>query len=52
MSTDEQHEQVQTAPEARVSVLMEVSNTMVRLFKDQFGRGPTTARTCWTVPMR
>jgi uncharacterized protein YbcI len=26
---------------------MEVSNTMVRLHKEQFGRGPTSARTNW-----
>ena len=26
---------------------MEISNAMVRLYKDQFGRGPTTARTLW-----
>jgi uncharacterized protein YbcI len=30
------------------SVLTELSNEMVRLFKHQFGRGPTTARTSWT----
>lgn len=29
------------------SVLAQVSNEMVRLYKDQFGRGPTTARTHW-----
>ena len=28
-------------------LLMEVSNVMVRLYKDQFGRGPTRARTHW-----
>ena len=38
------------ADEARVSVLMEVSNTMVGLYKQQFGRGPTTARTHWCGP--
>jgi uncharacterized protein YbcI len=26
---------------------MEVSNTMVRLYKELFGRGPTAARTNW-----
>ena len=46
MSTDEQP----TAIEARTSVLMEVSNTMVGLYKAQFGRGPTAARTFWTGP--
>jgi uncharacterized protein YbcI len=29
---------------------MEVSNAMVRLYKDQFGRGPTTARSYWSGP--
>lgn len=45
MSVDEQP--VQTADERRLSISMEVSNTMVRLFKEQFGRGPTSARTHW-----
>ena len=39
-----------TVEERQVSVLMEVSNTMVRLFKDQFGRGPTSARAHWAGP--
>ncbi len=33
--------------EHRTSVLMEISNMMVRLHKEQFGRGPTNARTYW-----
>ena len=45
MSTDEQ--QGPTQEERRTSVLMEISNTMVRLHKEQFGRGPTGARTNW-----
>ena len=45
MSTDKQHETGEVDP--RTSVLMEVSNTMVGLYKDQFGRGPTSARTHW-----
>ena len=32
------------------SVSMEISNTMVRLYKDLFGRGPTRARTHWSGP--
>jgi uncharacterized protein YbcI len=48
MSTDEQ--QVPTSEERRTSVLMEVSNAMVRLHKEQFGRGPTSARTNWAGP--
>jgi uncharacterized protein YbcI len=31
-------------------MLMEISNTMVRLYKELFGRGPTKARTYWTGP--
>jgi uncharacterized protein YbcI len=29
------------------NVLMAVANEMVRLFKEQFGRGPTAARAMW-----
>ena len=47
MSTDEQQP---TAEEARTNVLMEVSNAMVSLYKTQFGRGPTVARTHWCGP--
>jgi uncharacterized protein YbcI len=32
------------------SVLMEVANEMVRLFKEQFGRGPSSARAAWAGP--
>ena len=39
-----------SADEPRVSVLMEVSNAMVGLYKEQFGRGPTKARSHWTGP--
>jgi Na+-translocating membrane potential-generating system MpsC-like protein len=39
-----------TADEARTSVLLEISNAMVRLYKEQFGRGPTKARTYWGGP--
>ena len=31
----------------RQSIQMEISNEMVRLYKSQFGRGPTKARTYW-----
>ena len=31
----------------RVSVLAELSTEMVKLFKEQFGRGPTVARAAW-----
>src|SRR3954465_12671444 len=36
--------------ETRTSALMEISNAMVRLYKQQFGRGPTAARTHWAGP--
>jgi uncharacterized protein YbcI len=32
------------------SLLMQVSNEMVKLYKSQFGRGPTKARTNWAGP--
>lgn len=32
------------------SALAEISNVMVRLYKEQFGRGPTRARTNWAGP--
>ena len=32
------------------SLLQAVSNEMVRLFKEQFGRGPTRVRTHWAGP--
>jgi len=38
------------APDARGSLLAEISREMVRLYKDQFGRGPTTVRTAWAGP--
>lgn len=44
MSTEEHQP---TALEARTSVSMEISNAMIRLYKEQFGRGPTAARTHW-----
>jgi uncharacterized protein YbcI len=46
VSTEEQP----TASENRTSALMEISNTMVHLYKQQFGRGPTSARTHWAGP--
>ena len=36
-----------TDADARMNVLLEIATTMVRLYKDQFGRGPTKARTYW-----
>jgi uncharacterized protein YbcI len=34
-------------PEDRTSIAMAISDEMVHLFKTQFGRGPTRARTYW-----
>ena len=50
MSTDERQQEQPTDGESRTSILMEVSNAMVRLYKDQFGRGPTRARSYWAGP--
>jgi len=58
MSTDERQpgqratdaQDQPTAGELRTSGLLEISNAMVRLYKEQFGRGPTRARTHWAGP--
>jgi uncharacterized protein YbcI len=52
MAADEQEQQAQqpTPDETRTSTLMEVSNVMVRLYKEFFGRGPMLARTHWAGP--
>jgi uncharacterized protein YbcI len=47
MATDEQREREQPATHEAFSVQMHISNEMVRLYKEQFGRGPTKARTNW-----
>jgi uncharacterized protein YbcI len=47
VSTDEKQP---TDAEQQTNVLMEISNAMVRLYKDQFGRGPTVARSHWVGP--
>ena len=46
MSTDAQQTEP-TASEARGGMMMEISNAMVRLYKEHFGRGPTAAKTNW-----
>jgi uncharacterized protein YbcI len=38
------------AGERHQSVSMAISNEMVRLYKEQFGRGPTKTRTAWAGP--
>jgi uncharacterized protein YbcI len=43
-------EQQPTDVAAPTSVLTEVSSTIVGLFKQQFGRGPTLARSHWCGP--
>src|SRR5919112_1539505 len=40
----------QVAPEEQRTLLMDLSNEMVRLHKDLFGRGPTAARSHWAGP--
>ena len=48
MSThEEQQHPAESDADPRTSVLAEISNTMVRLYKEQFGRGPTKTRTQW-----
>jgi uncharacterized protein YbcI len=41
MSAGEAHEQ------QGIFLLSQISNEMVRIYKEQFGRGPTRARTYW-----
>ena len=43
-------EQEIPAPGGGQSVLLQISNEMVRLYKEQFGRGPTRARTNFAGP--
>jgi uncharacterized protein YbcI len=50
MSTSDAPEQQEAATQDRFSVQMQISNEMVRLYKEQFGRGPTKARTNWAGP--
>jgi uncharacterized protein YbcI len=50
MPTDAQHQHQPFRDEAGSSILMEISNVMVRLYKTQFGRGPTQVRTHWAGP--
>jgi uncharacterized protein YbcI len=48
MGTDEQRDGHPESDDR--SVLLHVSNEMVRLYKTQFGRGPTKVRTNWAGP--
>ncbi|HMJ74097.1 MAG TPA: Na-translocating system protein MpsC family protein [Solirubrobacterales bacterium] len=47
---DERASAVQEATDSRISVLAEISRGMVRLYKEQFGRGPTRARSDFAGP--
>ena len=44
---DEQQVEELSTNGHKPSILLEVSNTMVKLYKEQFGRGPTQARAQW-----
>lgn len=44
------HELHAVPTEVRSSILADVSREMVRVYKEQFGRGPTKARTDWAGP--
>jgi uncharacterized protein YbcI len=48
MSSD--HLQEDPSAEVQSNTLLELSNTMVRLFEEQFGRGPGRARAHWAGP--
>jgi uncharacterized protein YbcI len=48
--SDEQASVSEEATDSQVSVLAEISREMVRLYKEQFGRGPTRARTHFAGP--
>ena len=55
MDVDVDHEATEAerrdaAVEPRRSELSELSNAMVRLYKEQFGRGPTKARSAYAGP--
>ena len=47
---DQQYEPTAAHSDPRTSILADVSREMVRLYKEQFGRGPTKARTDWAGP--
>ena len=50
MSLDESAAGTDGRAARTTSLLTEVSNEMVRIFKEQFGRGPTSARAAWAGP--
>ena len=50
MSTDSKPEATDGHVEHTESVTLAISNAMVHLYKEQFGRGPTKTRTNWCGP--
>jgi uncharacterized protein YbcI len=50
MDSEAAQEQPGTSEERRGLQLAEISNSMVRLYKEQFGRGPTRTRTHFAGP--
>ncbi|MFL5872238.1 MAG: Na-translocating system protein MpsC family protein [Solirubrobacterales bacterium] len=50
MEDFEQAEQSDASTDAQISKLGEISREMVRLYKSQFGRGPTRARSDFAGP--
>jgi uncharacterized protein YbcI len=50
MDHDAQVSNEQTATEQRGLQTAELSNAMVRIYKEQFGRGPTKAHTAYASP--
>ena len=50
MAIDEQRSRQEEDARAGENVLSAISNEMVRLYKEQFGRGPTKTRTNWAGP--
>jgi uncharacterized protein YbcI len=47
---DQRYEPQTASNDGRSSILADLSREMVRLYKEQFGRGPTKARTDWAGP--
>ena len=50
MEVDGQGLRQEDEARANENVLSQISNEMVRLYKEQFGRGPTKTRTNWAGP--
>jgi uncharacterized protein YbcI len=48
--TDERQPEFEESVDPHTSVLAEISREMVHLYKEQFGRGPTKARTDFAGP--